>query len=135
MNGASAALIKNELGEILIVKPTYRPEWLLPGGAIERDESTIEACKRECLEELGLNINIGELLCFEYRKANSGGVETTRFIFRGGIITNVATINLPPKELERFAFVEAEVAGAKVDLATSARLRFIESGSGVYFER
>jgi 8-oxo-dGTP pyrophosphatase MutT (NUDIX family) len=60
MQGASIAFIKNERGHLLIVKPNYlgTDDWSLPGGVIEEGESPIEACKRECLEELGIHITV-----------------------------------------------------------------------------
>jgi 8-oxo-dGTP diphosphatase len=47
---AVAALIQNSQGAIFIVKPTYRPEWLVPGDTIKADESPREACEREVRE-------------------------------------------------------------------------------------
>src|SRR5215469_2715077 len=51
---AASALFLNEQGNVLIVKPTYRPDWLLPGGSVEDHESPREACIREVREELSL---------------------------------------------------------------------------------
>ena len=44
---AAAALIQNDLGALLIVKPNYRDGWLLPGGMVELNESPKRACQRE----------------------------------------------------------------------------------------
>lgn len=33
--GAASALLRDEAGRVLLVKPTYRPGWGLPGGVIE----------------------------------------------------------------------------------------------------
>ncbi|MCX8124351.1 MAG: NUDIX hydrolase [Spirochaetes bacterium] len=35
--------------------------WLLPGGGVEYQESLDEALKREFLEELGLNVEVGDI--------------------------------------------------------------------------
>ena len=69
MYGAAAVYLLNSKGQLLIVKPNYRDYWHLPGGMIEAGESPVEACKRECLEELGRRVSVGELLCYEFRKA------------------------------------------------------------------
>jgi hypothetical protein len=36
---AAGALFFNHRDEILILKPTYRDDWLIPGGVVELDES------------------------------------------------------------------------------------------------
>ena len=57
-----AVIIDN--GKLLTIKrvrPT-RTYWTFPGGSTERDEGHKEALKRECEEELGLGVSVGELL-------------------------------------------------------------------------
>ncbi len=47
-------LVQNPQGEILLVRHTYAPGWLLPGGGVERGEIAEEAAAREVLEETGI---------------------------------------------------------------------------------
>ena len=132
MNGASGALIQNSVGEILIVKPVYREGWLLPGGVIEAGESPMEACKRECKEELDIDVDVSELLCFEYRKATEGQAETTRFIFACG--TALEEIRLQEGELSDYRLTSLKNAMSLVDTLTARRLQRIQEGKPVYFE-
>jgi hypothetical protein len=44
---AVGALFRDAREQVLIVQPTYRPEWLIPGGAFERSASPRAACIRE----------------------------------------------------------------------------------------
>ena len=53
---AAKALLFNPAGELLLVKPSYKPYWSLPGGLVEAAESPQAACIREVYEEVGLNI-------------------------------------------------------------------------------
>lgn len=58
-------IIKNDLGEILIVKrhPKSRtdPEtWELPGGKVEKGEHFADALVREIKEETNLDVNVGD---------------------------------------------------------------------------
>ncbi len=85
---AAGALFLNEEGKILIVKPTYRPDWLLPGGSVEKEESPREACIREIQEELHLEIALERLLCIEYLSTDPAQTECVQFVFYGGQITN-----------------------------------------------
>lgn len=61
-NRVRAVIIKE--GKILLIKRT-RPNliyWVIPGGGVEEKESNEEALVRECLEELGVEVKVKELL-------------------------------------------------------------------------
>lgn len=49
-------MVQNQRGEILLVRHTYAPGWLLPGGGVERGEIPEEAAVREVLEETGVTV-------------------------------------------------------------------------------
>ncbi|MDD3302490.1 MAG: NUDIX hydrolase [Candidatus Gracilibacteria bacterium] len=51
-------IIKNEKGEILLIKHKNKDFWVFPGGHIEDKEEPYAALKREIKEELGLDIKI-----------------------------------------------------------------------------
>ena len=52
---SAGALIFDEDGRLLILKPSYKKGWTIPGGQIEADgESPWAACQRETREECGL---------------------------------------------------------------------------------
>jgi 8-oxo-dGTP diphosphatase len=62
---SSAAFVRNDRGEILLVKRGVEPgkgEWALPSGFIEVDETPAKACIRELKEETGLDGRIQRLL-------------------------------------------------------------------------
>ena len=62
-----SALLADDEGRLLIVKPTYKPGWSLPGGQMEADgESPWDACRREVHEECGLIIARGHLRCLDF---------------------------------------------------------------------
>src|SRR5487761_1629035 len=62
MYGATAALITDPAGRVLLVKPNYRELWSLPGGILEQGEPPHAGCVREVAEETGLQITAGPLL-------------------------------------------------------------------------
>jgi 8-oxo-dGTP pyrophosphatase MutT (NUDIX family) len=49
-------------GRILLVNPNYKPDWDMPGGMAEANESPLDAARREIREELGLALTIDSLL-------------------------------------------------------------------------
>lgn len=55
-------LFTDALGRLLVVKPTYKPGWELPGGSVEDGESPGRAAVREIAEELGVERPVGRLL-------------------------------------------------------------------------
>lgn len=59
---SAAVLVRDEQGRILIVNPVYKERWNLPGGHLEEGELPSAAARREIREELGLDLQIGDLL-------------------------------------------------------------------------
>jgi 8-oxo-dGTP diphosphatase len=60
--GAAAAIL-DEAGRLLLVKENYdRRRWSLPGGAVERGESPLDAVVREAAEETGLSVAVEHLV-------------------------------------------------------------------------
>jgi 8-oxo-dGTP pyrophosphatase MutT (NUDIX family) len=54
---SAGAMIFDRTGRLLILKPTYKKGWTIPGGQIEETgESPWQGCQRETLEECGLEI-------------------------------------------------------------------------------
>ncbi|HZZ87103.1 MAG TPA: NUDIX domain-containing protein [Caulobacteraceae bacterium] len=49
-------LVLNAAGEVLLVEHTYVHGWYLPGGGVERGETTEEAVIRELQEEAGIRV-------------------------------------------------------------------------------
>jgi 8-oxo-dGTP diphosphatase len=59
---AAGIAIRDPGGRILLVRPTYKDGWDIPGGYVEPGESPAEACHRELKEEIGLDRELGTLL-------------------------------------------------------------------------
>lgn len=76
---SSHAVITNDEGKVLLLKANYgNHHWGLPGGALEPGETIHQALARECLEELGQEVQIQYLSGVYYH----GAYESQAFIFR-----------------------------------------------------
>jgi 8-oxo-dGTP diphosphatase len=104
----AAVLIRDPIGRVLVVEPTYKATWELPGGAVEADESPRSACAREVAEELGLALTIGRLLCLEWQGPEPERSESLMFVYDGGVLTDRSRIRLPPDELASFRLAELD---------------------------
>ena len=75
---------------MLILKPSYKKGWTIPGGQIEADgESPWAACQRETREECGLEVHRGRLVCVDYLRPKPTRVGGARFLFDCGTFTDV----------------------------------------------
>jgi 8-oxo-dGTP diphosphatase len=137
---AVSALILNEQGNVLIVKPTYRPDWLLPGGLVEKDESPRQACAREIQEELNFTAPLKQLLCIEYHSDDSQQTESVQFVFYGGVLNELQlpAITLPSTELSEYRFAPREEAVQLLSCKLAKRLPFclqaLEENTTFYLE-
>ena len=67
---SAGAMVFDRSGRLLILKPTYKSGWTIPGGVMEADgETPWQACRREVLEECGIDVRAGRLACTDFRPA------------------------------------------------------------------
>jgi 8-oxo-dGTP pyrophosphatase MutT (NUDIX family) len=137
--GAAAALLVDDLGRVLLVKPTYKDGWFLPGGVIEEGESPLGACVRECEEELGLTPSLDGLVCVDWGPPRGDVDAVNVFVFAGSITTDeIGRIRLPPDELSDHVLVPpAELGGlvpSHVGRRMAPSLRAAAEARTVYLE-
>lgn len=94
------ALIRDDQDRILLVDPTYKPDWDLPGGMAEANEPPHEAVRRELHEELGLDLPIGPMLCVDWIAPHDPWDDTLMFIFDAGHLTSGQILTLHPTTTE-----------------------------------
>ncbi|MFE6691894.1 NUDIX domain-containing protein [Streptomyces sp. NPDC057743] len=101
---AAGALFFDDQDQVLLVKPSYKPKWEIPGGYIERGESPLAACRREVQEELGITPGIGSLLVIDWAPSEAEG-DKVLYVFDGG--------QLPPDELAAIKLAADELLAAE----------------------
>jgi 8-oxo-dGTP pyrophosphatase MutT (NUDIX family) len=88
---SAGALIFDQKARLLILKPTYKTGWTIPGGVMEPGgESPWEACVREVREECGLTVRAGRLACVDFRRPRPGRPGGLRFLFDCGPLDDAA---------------------------------------------
>ena len=134
----AGCLFFDDCGRLLILKPTYKNNWLLPGGVIEADESPRQACIREVKEEMGINCQPTRLLCVDYVSDSSYKIESVQFVFYGGTISHKTKITLPDKEIASYQFAESSEALSMLGIHSQRRLTsclpHLDSQITVYLE-
>ena len=137
---AASALFLNGEGNVLIVKPSYRQDWLLPGGTVEFNESPREACIREVMEELNLRLPPQRLLCIEYHSDDTKQAESVQFVFYGGKLeeSQILSLTIPDSELSDYRFSPREEAIQLLSHKLAKRLPYclqaIEENTTFYIE-
>jgi 8-oxo-dGTP diphosphatase len=112
---SAGALIRDGAGRILIVNPTYKPHWTIPGGQVEDDgESPWEACRRETREECGLELRGARLACVDFLSRRPDRDSGMRFLFDCGVFEDarLAAVSLQPQELSDYRLATLEEASA-----------------------
>jgi len=109
---SAGCLFFDEAGRMLIVKPTYKDGWEIPGGAVNANESPLAACVRETREELSLERRPRRLLTVDFTNETKQRTESLNFIFDGGTLSaaEIEAIRLPEKELSEYRLLEPEEA-------------------------
>lgn len=104
---AAGALFFDAAGRVLMVEPSYKSYWEIPGGYVEQGESPLQACVREVREELGITPPIGRLLAVDWAPSDAEG-DKVLYIFDGGHLTEeqLANVRLQPEELVSFKFLD-----------------------------
>ncbi|GAA3456433.1 hypothetical protein GCM10018962_82670 [Dactylosporangium matsuzakiense] len=112
----AAVLFRDARGRVLLVEPSYKDDWELPGGTVEADESPRAAARREVAEELGLAVTPGRLLVVDWVPPLPDRTEGVMFVFDGGVLgaDTAASVRLPADELLSWAWCTRDEAARRL---------------------
>ena len=133
---SAGALIFDRAGGLLILKPTYKSGWTIPGGVMEADgESPWEACQREVREETGIEVSRGRLAAMDFRRPRPGRPGGIRFLFDCGKVSGkaLAGLTLQPEEVSEARFVRLPEALDLLRGPIRRRVRAATSGRRVVY--
>jgi 8-oxo-dGTP diphosphatase len=134
---AAGVLYFDGAERVLLVHPTYKEGWELPGGYLMPGETPTSALRREILEELGTPLPVGELLVVDWAPSEREG-DKVLFVFDGGELSEeqLAVIRVDGVEIDCYGYYgRTEIDGVliprlarRVHVAIEAKL---QGGSGI----
>jgi 8-oxo-dGTP pyrophosphatase MutT (NUDIX family) len=133
---SAGALIFDRTGRLLILKPTYKTGWTIPGGVMEADgESPWEACQREVREETGIEVSRGRLAVMDFRRPRPGRPGGIRFLFDCGQVGDavLAGLKLQPEEISESRLVPLPDALALLRGPIRRRVKAATEGQGLIY--
>ncbi|MFE6697664.1 NUDIX domain-containing protein [Streptomyces sp. NPDC057718] len=133
---AADVLLRDPLGRVLLVNPTYKPGWDLPGGMAEANESPEEAVRRELREELGRDVDVLGLLVVDWVAPHGPWDDQIAFIFDGGTLHGGEALRPHDHELSEARFVPLEEArdlvGERMRQRLEAAMKALREGRPTY---
>lgn len=97
---ATAVVVETDGGIVLgrrAIEPGYG-DWCLPGGFVNHDEHPADAAVRECMEEIGAEVELSELLGV-YHVSKMTASSIVGIAYRGAVASG-ASISAGPEMLE-----------------------------------
>ncbi|PZH20173.1 NUDIX hydrolase [Streptomyces sp. NTH33] len=135
---AADVLIRDSSGRVLLVNPTYKPGWDLPGDMAEANEPPHVAAIREVKEELGLLIALRSLLVVDWVSSHGPWDDQLSFIFDAGTLDDETSAAMHPhdSELSEVRFVPLGTASTMLRERLANRfqvaVRALQDGSTAY---
>ncbi len=105
---AACILLFDDDNRLLVLETTYRKEWLVPGGVVERNESPWEGARREAREEIGLELDRLEFAAMDWRSSDDEYDDSLHFVFDGGLLSaeQKAAIRVDGIEIAGYRFAD-----------------------------
>lgn len=103
---SAGVLYRDTQGRVLLVQPSYKPHWDIPGGAVDAGEAPWTTAVREVREEIGIDTALGRPLVIDYQPDDGRLPEGIAFIFDGGLITE--------QEVSELVLTDPEIVAAQL---------------------
>ena len=122
--------LNDEQGRILLCRLTYKNEWDLPGGVVEVGEAPAAGLAREIREELGVTVEVGELLTVNWLPAWRGWDDACIFLFDLGQVDASFTseMQLQPTEIVGVEWCDADAVREHAAAAAAELLTAVDAG-------
>ncbi|GAA5117857.1 NUDIX hydrolase [Haloechinothrix salitolerans] len=119
---AAGVLLRSVDGRILLVEPSYKPTWDIPGGSVDADEAPWATARRELREELGLDRPMNTVLVIDHEHAANGYPEAMVWVFDGGILDDSEHLHPTDEEIVSVGLYHLDEVSGKLKPALARRL-------------
>lgn len=121
---SAGVLFRDDADRVLLVEPSYKPLWEMPGGTVDEGEAPWTTARREVLEEIGLDRPLGRPLVIDYVADDGRMPEGIAFVFDGGSISEreVAALVLTDPEILQARLFELDEARLNLKPTLARRL-------------
>jgi len=123
-----AVILRDERGRVLLVRDAEHGQWALLGGGVDPGESPQEAALRESKEEIGVDVELGDIVCalggreYEVEYANGDRSAYVTVVFDGRI-TGGELVPDGVEVLEARWFAAADLPSADLHFFARSALR------------
>lgn len=126
----SQGLLRDESGRVLLCELTYKQEWDLPGGVVEVGEAPALGLVRELQEELGITVEVLDLITVNWLPAWRGWDDACIFLFDLGVVDSSITdgMELQATEIKSVQWCDAETVRERAAAAAIELLDAVELG-------
>lgn len=128
-------LLRDREDRVLLCRLTYKSEWDLPGGVVEAGESPAAGLVREISEELGVTVQVRDLLTVNWLPAWRGWDDACVFLFDLGVADAdiTETMTFQPTEIAGVQWCDPATVREYATAAASELLAAVADGSAGAF--
>ncbi|GAA0911812.1 NUDIX hydrolase [Virgisporangium aurantiacum] len=109
-------IVCDSAGRILLVNPSYKPDWDVPGGMVEANEPPHAAARRELREELGLDVQVRQLLVIDWVSPHGQWDDLLSMVFDSAPISDeqISSIQFDDTEISAFELCDRDQVEARL---------------------
>jgi 8-oxo-dGTP pyrophosphatase MutT (NUDIX family) len=122
---SAGVLLHDGSDRVVLVEPSYKVHWDLPGGVVDDGESPWHAAARELAEELGLHREAMRPLVIDHVASTDDGMpEGIAWIFDGGLTSpdELGSLHLEDPEIISVGLYDLEEVSGKVSPALARQI-------------
>lgn len=118
-------LLLDAAGRVALCETSFKPDWELPGGIVEPGESPLDGCRREVVEELGIDVVLDRVLVLDWLKPYLGWDDALEVIYGAPPLSaeQVEAVRADGREILAVHWLDLDAALARVAPFAVGRLR------------